>query len=48
MGLQLPEKLPVGVAMGMAWTPVGGEVLIIESLKMPGWLLPSTQVTKLH
>jgi len=35
-GLQLPDELPVGVSMGLAWTPVGGEVLIIESLKMPG------------
>jgi len=35
-GLQLPRTLPVGVSMGLAWTPVGGEVLIIESLKMPG------------
>jgi len=26
----------VGVATGMAWTPVGGEVLFIETTKMPG------------
>jgi ATP-dependent Lon protease len=26
----------VGVATGMAWTPVGGEVLFIESAAMPG------------
>ncbi len=26
----------VGVATGMAWTPVGGEVLFIETAKMPG------------
>ncbi|HUJ29020.1 MAG TPA: endopeptidase La [Myxococcales bacterium] len=25
-----------GVAAGLAWTPVGGEVLYIESLRMPG------------
>jgi ATP-dependent Lon protease len=26
----------VGVAMGLAWTQAGGEVLVIEALKMPG------------
>ncbi|MEE0435426.1 MAG: endopeptidase La [Peptococcaceae bacterium] len=26
----------IGVAVGMAWTPVGGEILHIESLAMPG------------
>ena len=26
----------VGVAMGLAWTVAGGEVLVIEALKMPG------------
>ncbi len=25
-----------GVAIGLAWTPVGGDVLFIETLKMPG------------
>jgi ATP-dependent Lon protease len=25
-----------GVAIGMAWTPVGGEILFIEAAKMPG------------
>ncbi len=29
------EGLP-GVATGMAWTPTGGEILFIESTKMPG------------
>ncbi len=29
-------KDEVGVATGLAWTPVGGEVLSIEALKMPG------------
>ena len=29
------EMVP-GVAVGLAWTPVGGEVLFIESAKMPG------------
>src|SRR5262249_42745757 len=26
----------VGVAMGLAWTAAGGEVLIVEAIKMPG------------
>ncbi len=26
----------VGVATGLAWTPVGGEILFVESTKMPG------------
>ena len=26
-----------GVATGLAWTPVGGEVLFIEATAMPGW-----------
>jgi len=26
----------VGVAMGLAWTVAGGEILVIEALKMPG------------
>lgn len=26
----------VGVAMGLAWTSAGGEVLVVEALKMPG------------
>jgi ATP-dependent Lon protease len=25
-----------GIATGLAWTPVGGEILFIEALKMPG------------
>ncbi len=29
-------KDEIGVATGLAWTPVGGEVLSIEALKMPG------------
>jgi ATP-dependent Lon protease len=30
-------KLPgIGVALGLAWTPVGGDVLVIESNWMPG------------
>src|SRR3954462_7543264 len=31
------EKVPeVGVATGMAWTATGGDLMIIEALKMPG------------
>jgi ATP-dependent Lon protease len=31
------KSLPgVGVALGLAWTPVGGDVLVIESTWMPG------------
>jgi ATP-dependent Lon protease len=26
----------VGVAVGLAWTPAGGEILVVEGLKMPG------------
>ncbi len=31
----LPEP-EVGVATGVAWTPTGGELLFVESIKMPG------------
>ena len=30
------EELPVGVATGMAWTEMGGEVLFIEATMLPG------------
>lgn len=30
------KKDEIGVATGLAWTPVGGEVLSIEATKMPG------------
>ncbi len=30
------KEVPPGVAMGLAWTPVGGEVLYIEATKIPG------------
>ena len=30
------DEAAVGVAVGMAWTPVGGEILQIESIAMPG------------
>jgi len=26
----------IGVAVGLAWTPVGGEVMVVEASKMPG------------
>jgi ATP-dependent Lon protease len=35
-----PESLgksdEVGVALGLAWTAAGGEILVVEALKMPG------------
>ena len=33
---KLGRKSRVGVAYGLAWTPVGGDVLVIESTWMPG------------
>jgi len=33
MGNRTPQ---VGVATGMAWTPMGGEILFIETVRMPG------------
>lgn len=34
---EITEKfLPPGVATGLAWTPVGGDILYIEAKKMPG------------
>src|SRR5208283_114296 len=31
------EKIPeIGIATGLAWTPVGGEILFIEATRMPG------------
>jgi ATP-dependent Lon protease len=30
------RKLVPGIAVGLAWTPVGGDVLFIETVKMPG------------
>ena len=29
------RELPAGTAVGLAWTPVGGDVLFVESAKMP-------------
>ena len=37
MNLRFDGRLgQVGVAVGLAWTPLGGEVLIVESTKMHG------------
>jgi ATP-dependent Lon protease len=34
---EMSNRTPqVGVATGMAWTPMGGEILFIETVKMPG------------
>ena len=33
---KLPEKNPVGLVTGLAWTSVGGETLEIEAAVMPG------------
>ena len=33
---QLPENPMIGVTTGLAWTPIGGEVLIVEALATPG------------
>lgn len=30
------KKNPIGVVTGLAWTPVGGEILFIETTDMPG------------
>ncbi len=32
----LAKELPAGVATGMAWTEMGGEVLFIEATLLPG------------
>ncbi|MFQ3586453.1 MAG: endopeptidase La [Fimbriimonadaceae bacterium] len=32
----LERELTPGVAVGLAWTPVGGDVLFVETAKMPG------------
>lgn len=35
--LEAAEKLKVsGIAIGLAWTPVGGDILFIEATRMPG------------
>jgi len=33
---ELPERMLPGIAIGLAWTPVGGEVLVVEATAMPG------------
>ena len=33
---QLSKTNEVGVALGLAWTAAGGEILVVEALKMPG------------
>jgi ATP-dependent Lon protease len=30
------SKMPEGVVTGLAWTPVGGDILFVEATKMPG------------
>lgn len=32
----VPKANPAGVVTGLAWTPVGGDILFIESIMMPG------------
>lgn len=33
---EVPLSLPPGVAVGLAWTPVGGEVLLVEAASLEG------------
>ncbi len=33
---QAERERPAGIAAGLAWTPVGGDVLYVETTKMPG------------
>ncbi|RKZ30785.1 endopeptidase La [bacterium] len=33
---RLPDKMLPGMAIGLAWTPVGGEILIVEATVMEG------------
>src|SRR5216683_1168853 len=35
-GLQTGREAEVGVATGLAWTPVGGDIMFIEAIQMPG------------
>lgn len=34
--IQIPETLQPGVALGLAWTPAGGEILLVETVLSPG------------
>ena len=36
LALALVGALSTGVASGLAWTPVGGDILFIESTRVPG------------
>ena len=36
------REAQIGVATGMAWTPMGGEILFIETVKLPGKGLTTT------
>lgn len=33
---QAPNSPPAGVAVGLAWTTVGGEIMVIETVRYPG------------
>ena len=34
---EIAERITdIGIAIGLAWTPVGGEILFIEATRMPG------------
>lgn len=33
---QLPKIMTPGISRGLAWTAVGGKVLMVETVKMPG------------
>ncbi|WP_455645215.1 endopeptidase La [Methanosphaera sp.] len=32
----VPDKNPAGVVTGLAWTPVGGDILYVEAIMLPG------------
>lgn len=36
LGEELPRADRVGVAVGLAWTPLGGELLLVEAMAHPG------------
>ncbi len=35
-GVHLPASDPVGASVGLAWTETGGDILVIESVRIPG------------